>query len=97
MLLERLEVVVFQAFQTVGDSLHEVGLCELLKPGAVDTNKDDAKLPEGEAAPAGSGAAPAGGGRGGGRSIAARAKLMETLRAMEAGNAGTTEGDTAGV
>ena len=85
---------MFQAFQT---SLHEVWLCELLKPGTVDTNKDDAKLPEGEAAPAGPGAAPAGGGRGGGRSIAARAKLLETLRAMEAGNASTTEGDTAGV
>ena len=53
MLQERLHTVVFQAFQTIGDSLHEAGLCELLK---ISDPKPDETVGTGTFTGAGTGA-----------------------------------------
>ena len=92
LLRTRLENTVFEAFQTVGDSLFEAGLAEILK-----RNDDDGDAAGGGAGGEGSaGAGDAGDGSEGGaarvprRSGAAgastqRSKLLETLRALEIG------------
>eukprot|EP00969_Alexandrium_andersonii_P238914 10546573-Alexandrium_andersonii.AAC.1 len=100
-LRSRLEDMVFESFQTVGDPMFEQGLVALLKPATggeqpkeANNNAGEGNEPNGNEGGGGSSSAGGDNGRAAGRGKAGapanpgnREKLMATLANLEAGGA----------